>query len=238
MTPKEAFFTLHADLPREGPGDDESVAWAMSAAVPESDWFVCDAGCGPGADIPALLTYVPDGNLLAVDLHAPFVARTAERFADDPRIQTQVGSMADISGPFNLIWCAGALYFLGVETGLRSFRKALTEDGVVVFSEPCLYADRLSEADIAFWGGYSGITDRAGILKQVTMAGYEVIADRKLPDAAWEAYYTPMDARVSMLRDGAPEALIPVLDEGEKEAADWRAMKDRVGYHQIVAIAR
>jgi SAM-dependent methyltransferase len=238
MTPRDAFFTLHSDLPREGPGDDECVAWAMNAAMPEADWFVCDAGSGPGADIPALLTYVPDGNLLAVDLHAPFVARAAERFAGEPRVQTQVGSMADIVGPFDLIWCAGALYFLGVETGLRCFRKALKEEGVIVFSEPCLYADTPSEADIAFWGGYGGITDRTGILKQVTTAGYDVVADRKLPDAAWEAYYTPMDARVEMLRSGAAEELIPVLDEGHKEAADWRAMKDRIGYHQIVAVAR
>ena len=38
MTPDPSFFTLHRDLPREGPGRPVDVHWALyAAAVPEEE---------------------------------------------------------------------------------------------------------------------------------------------------------------------------------------------------------
>jgi len=55
----DAFFTLHSDVPREGPGDAASLHWAMELAGVKSDARILDAGCGQWAD--AALNAVLDG---------------------------------------------------------------------------------------------------------------------------------------------------------------------------------
>ena len=58
-----------------------------------------------------------------------------------------------------------------------------------------------------------------------------MLGQRRLSDAAWEAYFTPLDARIAALRTrGADPALAQVLDEAEEEAACWRAHRDEYGY--------
>ena len=68
----EAFFTVHKDLPREGPGSPDDVAWALDlAALPEGA-VICDAGAGAGGDVAALARA---GRVLAVDQQDGFVAQ-------------------------------------------------------------------------------------------------------------------------------------------------------------------
>ena len=55
---RAAFFTVHQDLPREGPGDRESLDWALGLAGVAPEGVILDAGCGPGADVPGLLAHV------------------------------------------------------------------------------------------------------------------------------------------------------------------------------------
>ena len=72
----EAFFTVHSDLPREGPGEAADVAWALAlGSVPEGA-VICDAGAGSGGDGAALLA----GHLDAVIAQNPgHLARSALR---------------------------------------------------------------------------------------------------------------------------------------------------------------
>ncbi|MEM8789564.1 MAG: class I SAM-dependent methyltransferase [Pseudomonadota bacterium] len=229
------FFTLHRGLPREGPGDAESLDWALGVAAPAPDGWVLDAGCGPGADIPGLLQHVPDGRILGLDLHAPFVEAARARLGGDPRVTLRAGDMARPEGRFDLIWCAGALYFLGLEPGLAGWRAALRPGGRVAFSHPVFFVAEPSPGARAFWQG-DPVSDIAQLRAEVAAAGYEILATRPLPDAAWEAFYTPMDARIAALRSGAPAAaLAAVLDAGEAEAAGWRAHAAETGYLQVVA---
>ena len=74
---RSPFFTLHRDLPREGPGERGDVAWAAEMAALAPDARICEAACGPGADIPALLFAAPEANLIGFDLHQPFVEDAA-----------------------------------------------------------------------------------------------------------------------------------------------------------------
>ena len=230
---RENFFILHQDLPREGPGEPADVDWVFQEAGLGPASRICDAGCGPGGDIPALLAAAPEGHVTAIEAHAGFVEDAKRRFSGEPRVHIEQGNMAEIAGPFDLIWCAGALYFLGIEAGLGAWRGALAPGGVVAFSEPCWFGAPWSDTD--FWGGYEAGTS-ARIADRVRSAGYETLATRALSDAAWDAYYRPMEARIAALRDGASEALAVVLDEGQKEADDWRAMKRETGY--LLSIVR
>ncbi|MEX5729244.1 trans-aconitate methyltransferase [Rhodovulum iodosum] len=232
-----AFFTLHRGLPREGPGDRDSLDWALGLASPPPDGAICDAGCGPGADIAGLLAHVPEGRVEAVDLHAGFVAQAAARFAGEPRVTVRQGDMGELTGPYDLIWSAGALYFLGVSEGLGRWRAALAPGGAVAFSQACWFTDTPSERARAYWAAeYPQMTGVAGVTAQVRAAGFQVLGQRPVSDAAWEAYFSPMEQRVATLRPGADAALAAVLDEADEEIATWRACRAEYGY--LVTVAR
>ena len=64
----------------------------------------------------------------------------------------------------------------------------------------------------------------------VASAGFDTLASRPLSDAAWEAYYAPMEARIAALRPTADAELLAVLDEGEQEISGWRAHREETGY--------
>jgi len=199
----DAFFTLHADLPREGPGETADVAWAAEVAGLPPDARILDAACGPGGDIGALLRAAPQGHVTAIDLHAPFVDGVRSRWGSDPRVAPLTGDMTAPEGPFDLIWCAGAVYFLGIEAALCAWVPRLAPAGLIAFSEPCLFTDTPSEGAIDFWDGYARLTDEAGIAAQVTAAGFETLATRRIGDIAWESYYRPMEARIAQHAVGA-----------------------------------
>lgn len=233
----QAFFTVHADLPREGPGLETDVAWALERAALPRGARVVDAGCGPGADIVALRR-VPGATVLGVDTHAGFVAQARARYRDDPRVRLEQADMATLAdhteAPFDMIWCAGALYFLGLEAGLRTLSGALKKGGVLAFSEPCFFAKAPSDAARVFWEGYPTRT-RPEIIKAVRAAGYDFVASRALPDASWEAYYIPLEERIAALRPTADAALTTMLDFCADEAAIWRRVRAETGYMQVVA---
>ena len=233
-----AFFVLHSDLPRQGPGSRESLDWALDRAGVPASGSILDAACGPGADIAGLLAHVPDGHVTAIDAHAPFVEEARANWGNDPRVTLVTGRMeTPPGGPFDLIWCAGALYFLGVEAGLSGWRDHLKPGGVVAFSEPVFKIDSPSARAAGFWGGTT--VGRPGdIAAAVDRAGFDALSWTYLDDAAWEAYYTPMEARIAKLRPDADASLTEMLDAGAEEAATWRACKDETGYALFVVRKR
>ncbi|NUB43223.1 class I SAM-dependent methyltransferase [Fertoebacter nigrum] len=235
MTAREAFFTIHSGLVREGPGDRDSLDWAVAQAGTGPDARVLDAGCGPGADIASLLAHVPQGHVTALDKHPDFVARVAEAHAADTRVTVREGDMLAPDGLFDLIWSAGAIYNMGITPALIAWRRHLAPEGRVAFSDAAWRHDAPSATARAFWLEYPGMTDRAGIHAQVVAAGYTVIADRWLSDSAWAAYYTPLAARVSALRAAGDPALAEALAETEAELAVWRDHGGDYGYLLVVA---
>jgi trans-aconitate methyltransferase len=135
-----AFFKLHRDLPREGPGEAADVAWvAQIAAIPDAA-EIADVACGPGGDVAALLAAAPKGHVTALDKTAHFVQAARDIWQDDPRVTVLQADMARIMNQYDLIWCAGAVYFLGVSEALTAWRKSLRAGGVIAFSEPCWFS--------------------------------------------------------------------------------------------------
>ena len=234
QTPREAFFTVHRDLPREGPGQAEDVDWAIYVAGLPEVVRICDVACGPGSDTRTLARARPKARIEAVDRMPHFVAAARARCADlGGRVQVIEGDMAEITGPYDLIWCAGALYFLGVTEGLGLWRRALAPGGRIAFSEPCLVG-KSSDTVRAFWEEYPAITDIAGIRARVAAAGYHILGERMVIGAPWEAYYTPMHKRIAGLRTGAGPVLTAALDEAEREIDLWQAAPGDIAYALLV----
>lgn len=234
LTPDDAFLTLYSDLAREGPGAAADLGWALSVAATPARARICDAGCGSGADTVTLAKERPEAQIEAVDKIAHFVEAARQRTAHfGDRVQVRQGDMADLSGPYDLIWCAGAIYFLGVTEALTCWRSALAPEGAVAFSEPCLLP-RPSEAARAFWEEYPQITDISGIRARVAAAGYRVLGEQMQIGAAWEAYYRPIEKRIEKLRPTATGALAAALDQAEQEIARWKAAPSEIAYALLV----
>ncbi|MEX0281485.1 MAG: trans-aconitate 2-methyltransferase [Arenibacterium sp.] len=232
MTPEiwDAFLKLHRGLEREGPGEAADVAWAVECAGLRPDARIADAGCGPGADIAPLLAAAPQAEVFACDQVDHFVQAAQQRYAEQGNVQVKNHDMRDLPGRFDMIWCAAAIYFLGVREALRIWRNSLNEGGVIAFSDPCWRVETPSAAARATWSDYPAMTDLAGMQAAIQEVGYELLGTRLLSDAAWEAYYTPLDARIAALRPEADAAMTQVLDEAEAEAAAWRAHRSDFGY--------
>ncbi len=133
--------------------------------------------------------------------------------------------------PYDLIWSAGAVYFLGIGPALTAWRDALKPGGAVAFSHPCHFTNVPSPEARAFWEGYA-TTDAAGIDAQVRGAGYRTLATRRVGDAGWQAYYLGLGARAAQLRPKAeadPD-LAKVLRIAETEIATWHRVKAETGY--------
>ena len=228
----DAFLTVHRHLPREGPGLAEDVAWAGHLSTVPANGRVCDAGCGPGGDLAALRQLVPNGRVDGLETVAHFVEAATVRFADDPSVRIIQGSMENLTGPYDLIWSAGAVYFLGVTRALDAWRSALTETGAVAFSHPCLFTDAPSEAALAFWEGEPGsIGTETATRAEIVAAGWQVLGSRQLTDAAWTAYYEPMLARCDKLAAAGPSlAVTAAIAAARKEASDWHAVAGETGY--------
>ena len=232
----DAFFTVHRDLPREGPGLADDVAWAGRLSAVPKDGYVCDAGCGPGGDLAALRQLVPEGRVDGFETVAHFVEAATFRFADDPSMRIIKGSMENLTGPYDLIWSAGAVYFLGVTTALNAWRRALTETGAVAFSHPCLFTASPSKAALAFWEGEPGsIGTESTTNAEIAAAGWQVLAARPLTDEAWSAYYDPLLERCEMLEAaGTSASVAAAIAAARKEASDWQAVSGDTGYRLYV----
>lgn len=232
----QSFFTVHKDLPREGPGTPDDVAWACALAGLAKDASICDAGSGPGGDVAALLDAAPRGRVVAADPH--FGEAADARLADEPRARGTQAEFATLrslpEAPFDMIWSAGALYFLGLEEGPRTVSPALKSGGILAFSEPCRFVETPSAEAEAIFEGYP-LRDAKQIVELVEAAGFTVLGHRRVTDDGWEAYFQPMESRIAALRPTAGAALTAMLDLCAQEAAAWRAHRAQIGYLLVVA---
>jgi ubiquinone/menaquinone biosynthesis C-methylase UbiE len=241
----DAFWAIHSDLPREGPGDNASTARALSAMteLPPAP-AILDIACGPGMQTLELARR-SGGRVTAIDLHTPFLEETRRRataatLAD--RIAVVRASMTALpfaDGAFDALWCEGAIYFMGLAQGLTAWKRLLRPGGYVAVTEPVLF-QTLEETPpevIAFWEEYPVITTTDGILERATSAGFEVIDHFPLPASAWlEGYYDPIEAKLPALRaaHGADPAYARRIDAEQTDIDIYHRHADRLGYLFVV----
>lgn len=233
----EDFFKLHRDLPREGPGEPADVVWAASLLEMPTRAQIADVGCGSGGDVAALLETTHHAHVTALDQVPHFVQAVREAWRGNDSVTVLKADMATIANQYDLIWCAGAIYFMGVEEALTAWRKALRPSGAIAFSQACWFTDARSDRAQAYWAReYPQMTDEVGLSVQIAAAGYEIIGQRRLSDAAWQAYFDPIAKRSDALRAQADVGLLNVLDEAEEEAACWYAHRHEYGY--VLSVVR
>ena len=103
---------------------------------------VLDIGCGRGAQTLVLAESSPS-RIVAVDNHPQFIdalRHKAHELGIADRLEARVADMRRLDfadGAFDLIWCEGAIYIMGVEAALRDWRRLLRRNGHVALTEVC-----------------------------------------------------------------------------------------------------
>ena len=246
---RNVFFDIHDGLPREGPGNQASTARALALAGPlPTPVHVLDIACGPGTQTMDLAFLLPDAEIIAIDIHPPFVEaahRRAIAAGADERVDARRGDMKALAFPdatFDLIWCEGGAYLMGVEAALASWRRLLKPGGRLAFTDAVwLTAEPPAEAR-EFWAAdYPAIGDIAAARARAEAAGYRLLGDFVLPeDAWWRDYYTPMAQRIELLEGKYAErpAALEVLTESRREIEIYRRHADSYGYlFMVLALA-
>ena len=114
-------------------------------------------------------------------------------------------------GSFDLIWCEGAIYNVGVAEGLRDWRRLLPRGGHVALTEVCWRKPNPPPECAAFWDEeYPAIQDTAALLQTIDACGYRTAGHFPLPASAWwDDYYRPLQENLTAFRErhrGAPDA--------------------------------
>ncbi|NMB76558.1 MAG: class I SAM-dependent methyltransferase [Myxococcales bacterium] len=234
------FFEIYEDLPRQGPGDRESTERALAMLPPlGANLRILDIGCGTGTQTIDLARATA-ARIVAVDSHAPFIARlqkSAEALGLARRITASVGDMNDLrfpDGSFDVLWSEGAIFIIGFQKGLAAWRRLLVPGGHLVVSDFCWFCEsppaELREFFLDDSPDVGGVAIRR---KAVAEAGYRLVGDFPLPERGWwENYHVPLAVRLERFRHdhaGEPEALA-VAEHCQREIDLFRKHRGLYGY--------
>lgn len=234
------FWELHAGLPHEAPGSRADTLRALALTGLSGRLRVLDAGSGPGAASLVLLEALPEAELTALDLHAPFLARARAR-ADaaglGARLRTHAGDMAEppfAPGSLDLIWSEGAAYAIGVPRALAAWKPLLAAGGRIAFSDAVWTTPAPHPRARALFADYAAMTDMEGVRGWIADAGLRPIGDFLVSGQAWANYYAPLAERLERLAavHGASQ---PALAQTAEEIAVRRDHASDYGYAFFVA---
>lgn len=238
--PDEIFWEIHSGLPREGPGDNASTrrAFFMTTDLP-ADPEILDVACGPGMQTMELAR-ITNGRITALDTHQPFLdelRRRAQAANVDDRVKTVNASMFSMpfhEQQFDVIWCEGALYMMGLPRALTDWRRFLKPDGFIAFTEPCFLTDDLPEQVKQHWvGDYPEMTNIEKSLRIIGETGYLTVDHFTIPDWAWwKDYYTPQEKRLQELREkyANNQTVLQRLEQTQQEIDTHRLYSNHYGY--------
>lgn len=237
-------FEVFESLPRQGPGSRDATSRALELCPPLPPApRVLDLGCGVGAqtlDLAALT----GGTVTAVDAYAPFIERLRHRAADagvDARVEGRVADMNTLDPPqtaYDLVWSEGALYNLGLSRALEVCAAQLGPGGVLAFTDAVWRSEDPPAEVRAAFADYATMGRPDDVLAVLEERGWSVAGHFHLPDAAWWTdFYTPMEARITALREreATDAEALAALDTLAAESQMRREHASHYGYTFFVA---
>lgn len=237
----QIYKLFHPSLLRLGPGDDQSTRQALNL-IPQDirrpGRRILDLGCGNGAQTICLARELR-GEILAVDTHQPFLDELTKRAAAagcGERVRILCADMASIrpeQGPFDLIWCEGAIYNIGFEKGLRHCRTLLDGGYFALTDLNWLGSERPEACREFFERVQLPVLDIDGNLDIIRTVGFETIGHFALPASSWwNDFYNPLAKRLQELRrtQAGDAALMEVVAGTEAEIEVYRRHSAAYGY--------
>ena len=233
------FYEIFDDLPRGGPGDEESTLRALRMIEFETDQpDILDIGCGPGQQTVTLAKHT-NGMITAVDNHQRFLDVLDHRirnagFGDRVRVMNMDMNELDFPGEsFDLIWSEGAIFIMGFEKGLRSWKRLVKPGGYLAVTDAAWLLPDPPEAARRLWEEYPTMTDVQTCLDMIERSGFENVGHFTLPATAWlDEYFAPLEQRLVRFRDqytGVEQAL-GLADALQNEIDIYRSNGNSYGY--------
>lgn len=201
------YEVFNADLPRQGPGDNESTKKAFSflKELP-SEPSILDVGCGNGMQTLELAK-LTNGRIIALDNHQLYLDELDKRVKNmnfSHRITTINQSMLDMlfdGNCFDVIWSEGAAYFYGFEKALEDWQFFLKEKGYLVISELCWFKENAPKEI------YDYLMSEYPVMKSIkenkitiNSKGLDLIFHFNIPESSWwDNYYIPLEKNINKL---------------------------------------
>lgn len=220
---------------RQGPGSREMTLKALNIiGAPGANATIADLGCGTGSSA-LIIAETTKAQIIAVDIFDTFLQKVQQRAQTKGlNIHTLHASMDKL--PFaprslDIIWCEGAIYNIGIESGLKTWYPLLKDEGHIAFTDATWLTEERPEEIENFWQeAYPQMGTIESNLKIIEEAGYQTIEWFVLPRECWtENFYEPQRAaqRVFLSRHrGNPTA--EMLVENQRHEAE---MYSRYGQH-------
>ena len=176
---------------------------------------ILDIGCGSG--IPSLeLARLSRGNVIGIDIDQPALDKFNRRIEEAglaERVQIINCSMFDMDFPdesFDIIWSEGSIYAIGVERGLREWKRFLTPSGFLVVHDE-----------------QGNVKEK---LEQISSCGYELLGYFILSQDTWRTeYFIPLEKLVNefqtKLTDDPKSS--EELDQAQEELEMFRKNPER-----------
>lgn len=241
----EVFYDVHCDLPREGPGGEQStrIAYSCIRNIPKRP-IILDIGCGPGAQT-ACLAELSKGEIFAVDNHVPFINQLKKLLEARGLSEVVHPAIADMRNlkynneTFDIIWAEGSIFIVGIEFGLKEWRPFLKTGGTIAFTEASWLRDDIPNEIREYWQkvdpAIRGIEEN---IRRIEAEGYRFVAQFVLPKSDWwNGYYNPILKRLPALREKYEKnaEAVEVLQMAETEIDMFRRYSDYYGYVFYIA---
>ncbi|MEW9054018.1 MAG: class I SAM-dependent methyltransferase [Neobacillus sp.] len=235
------FYELHNNIPREGPGNNESTkkAYQIIEKLLPTRPLILEIGCGPGMQTIELAS-LTSGTIVAADLNEGFLAvlqEKVEKYGLQNKVTVEKANMKSLpysEGQFDVIWSEGAVFIIGFQNGLKEWKQYLKENGILVVSELSWLKSNAPDEPVDFWNhAYPEADTINGNNEKAEKLGYEVIDTFVLPEEGWwEHYYNPLEKKISQLRGKYHQnsEALKSLDEFQKEVDLYRQYSDYYGY--------
>jgi SAM-dependent methyltransferase len=236
----EAMMRVHAGLPRQGPGSVETTVKALQLLpCVGNNAVIFDAGCGPGLATVVLAENLKQ-RIIAVDLSEDFLKqlrRNAIGHGVADLVETRCGDMAKLDAApntVNLIWSEGAVYCIGFDNALATWRPLLALDGMIACTELSWLDEKRSDQAREFWhNAYPDMRSVDENLGAIESNGFKNLGHFVLPESCWwDEYYNPLSFNVRRLEAEARHDpyLAAAAANASAEIGLYREHSEEYGY--------
>jgi cyclopropane fatty-acyl-phospholipid synthase-like methyltransferase len=217
----------------------------MCSQTPEKP-EILELGCGSGgASIP--LAQISGGIVTATEIYQPFLdvlIKRAKTAKVEDRIIAAVMDMAHVESEpecFDLIWCEGAAYIMGVDKALPYWKQYLKPGGYLVFSDAVWLShetrDNAPEDLKTFWAeGYPVMRTAEENVAAAESFGYKSLGHFTIDHQCWVDFYNDVESRINEVEPifGSDPDGRAIIDMTKKEIALFRAHPKTYGYEMHI----
>ncbi|KXS48866.1 Methyltransferase domain-containing protein [Halanaerobium congolense] len=246
MTEIELLIDFHKNAKRQGPGSSADTLKALNliGISKNKNLKIADIGCGSGAQTITLAENI-DGQITAVDLFPDFLRKLemkAKAKGLKNRIKTLEKSMDKLDfeqKKLDIIWSEGAIYNMGFEAGIKSWKKFLKPGGYLSVSEITWLTDKRPEEIEKYWNNeYLEIDTASNKFKVLEKNGFTPAGYFYLPQSSWlDNYYNPIEDRFEnfLKRHNHSKTAEKIVENEKKEIQIYRKYKEYLSYGFYIA---